>query len=559
MKYLVFCISFIIFTAICNGQVGTITTFAGNGTSGYTGDGMAAGSAELTFPSGIAVDGSGNVYFADYTNNVIRKINPGGIISTIAGNGIGGYSGDGSSATDAKLFTPYGVAADSLGNIYIADTYNQRIRKVNTSGVISTFAGTGVAGFGGDGSNATDAQLNEPTGVAIDRFGNVYIADEFNNRIRKVNSSIINTIGGTGDVGYTGDGGAATLAMFNAPFGLATDRNKNLFIAEWGNNVIRRIDSNGIIHTFAGGGTGWLPDGGLATAAVLNHPMGVTADITGNIYIADYNNNRIRKVSVGGYINTIAGNGLPGFSGDGMAATAAMLSSPGGVAIDGNGNIFVSDGANNRIRKICPPPMPITGAGLVCTGGHITLGDITAGGTWASTSTGIATINSSGILLGVAPGNAVVNYSVTNSCGISKVSASVTVGPYASHLTGSTSVCVGSTTTLKDSIAGGTWATSNANTTVSGGVVTGIAPGASLITYTVTNACGTAYTTKLVHVVTPPDAGAIIGPTAICLGSSVQLTDSIGGGVWASSNSTVASLDSNDIVSGNGLGTVTIY
>ena len=282
-----------------NAQSYNINTFAGNGDT-ILGDGSAATAADLSTPTGVAIDAAGNVYIADYHNQRIRKVSPSGIISTFAGNGIQGYSGDGSAATAAELSYPNGVAIDAAGNLYIADRSNNRIRKVNTSGIISTFAGNGAAGYSGDGSSATVAELNNPYGVATDAAGNVYIADYFNNCIRKVNTS-------------------------------------------------------GIISTIAGNGIGNgsnIGDGGTATAAELYYPTGVTTDAAGNVYIADVANQRIRKVNTSGVISTIAGNGTAGYSGDGSSATAAELYYPVGVATDAVGNIYIADEDNNRIRKL---------------------------------------------------------------------------------------------------------------------------------------------------------------------------------------------------------------
>ena len=335
-------------------QLGIITTIAGNGTGGYSGDGGAATAAKLNLPTGVAIDGLGNIYIADNVNNRIRKVNNSGIITTIAGNGSIGYSGDGGLATTAKLYSPTGIAIDSIGNIYIADQYNQRIRKVNTSGIISTIAGNGTAGFSGDGGDATAAKFCYPTDVAIDVFGNVYIVDQYNARVRKVNSSgIITTFAGSGFGGYSGDGGAATAAELMLPRSIATDRSGNVYIADFHNNNIRKVNSSGIISTIAGNGIGgYSGDGGDATSAEINKPYGVTIDGRNNIYIADYGNNRVRKVSSSGVISTVAGIGTGSFSGDGGAATSAELDSPSYVTSDESGNVYIADNYNNRIRRL---------------------------------------------------------------------------------------------------------------------------------------------------------------------------------------------------------------
>ncbi|MEI7978946.1 MAG: T9SS type A sorting domain-containing protein [Bacteroidota bacterium] len=335
-----------------------IKTLAGNGVEGYGGDGSAATLASFNLPEGVAVDDSGNIYIADGFNNRIRKVTAStGIISTVAGNGIAGYFGDGSLATSSRLDHPSGVAIDVSGNIYIADGYNHKIRKVTAStGIISTVAGNGTYGYGGDGSVATSANLNTPTGVAIDGSGNIYIADLLNHRIRKVTAStgIISTVAGNGTNGYGGDGSVATSANLNTR-GVAVDGSGNIYIADKDNHRIRKVTaSTGIISTVAGNGTnGYGGDSSAATLASLNFPEGVAVDDSGNIYIADVNNHRIRKVTaLTGIISTVAGNGTAGYFGDGSLATSSRLNIPVAVAINGSGNIYIADAGNQRIRKV---------------------------------------------------------------------------------------------------------------------------------------------------------------------------------------------------------------
>jgi len=342
-----------------------IDTIAGNGTAGYSGDGGPATAAMIKNPGGVAVDSTGNIYIADFNNSRIRKVNTSGIITTVAGTGTAGYSGDGGAATAAMLNRPVSVTVDSSGNMYIGDRYNNRIRRVNTSGIITTVAGTGTAGYSGDGGAATAANLNNPIGVAIDSTANMYIADYFNNRIRKVNTSgIITTIAGTGTAGYSGDGGAATAARIDGPYGVAIDSSGNMYIADTNNHRIRKVNTSGIITTVAGTGTaGYSGDGGAATAARIYSPYGVTIDSTGNMYIADGTDNRIRKVNSSGIISTVAGTGTAGYSGDGGAAIAARIYTPIGVAIDSTGNMYIGDFNNNRIRKIYDVPVCAGGCG----------------------------------------------------------------------------------------------------------------------------------------------------------------------------------------------------
>jgi RHS repeat-associated protein len=338
---------------------GVINTIAGNGTAGFNGDNGSALNAELQYPSCVAVDSKWNVYVADYYNSRIRKIAAStGVITTVAGNGTAGYSGDGGAATSAELNYPSCVAVDGADNIYIADTSNNRVRMVAAStGIISTIAGNGTYGYGGDGGTATNAHLALPSGVAVDTCGNIYISDTGNNRIRKVTGSpgTISTAAGNGTAGYSGDNGAATSAELNYPNGISVDSSCNLYIADLSNERIRKVTiSTGKISTVAGNGTvGFSGDGGAATGAELGYPSGVAVDSSSNIYIADSNNNRIRKVTASsGNISTIAGNGTQGYSGDGASSTSAEMNGPWDVAIDSSGNIYIADQGNSRIRAV---------------------------------------------------------------------------------------------------------------------------------------------------------------------------------------------------------------
>jgi len=358
-----------------SGQTYTISTYAGNGPQGFSGDGGPATSAESNGPWGIAMDsGGGSVYFADTGNNRIRKVSN-GVITTVAGNGIKGFSGDGGLATSAELNGPAGVAVDSAGNIYFADTGNGRIRKVS-NGVITTVAGDGdpnnTAALGlycpsciGDNGPATKAVLAGPYGLAVDSVGNLYIADPGTDRIRKVSNGVMTTAVGSGTVGFSGDGGPATSAELSAPISVAVDLGGDVYFADFNNNRIRKV-SSGVITTVAGSGPagpnlgGFSGDGGLASSAKLNFPEGVAVDSAGNLYIAD--NDRIRKVS-NGVITTVAGDGTEGFSGDGGLATSAELNGPTGVAVDSGGSVYVSDFSNNRIRLLTPVAAPTVKSG----------------------------------------------------------------------------------------------------------------------------------------------------------------------------------------------------
>ena len=346
---------------------GIITTVAGSGESlisGSSGDGGPATSAMLNRPEGVVLDSAGNLYITGPSHR-IRKVGLDEIITTVVGNGLGGFSGDGGPATEASLNFPTGVAIDRLGNLYIADTLNERIRAVSLDGIITTVAGNGLFKFSGDGSLATSSSLNRPDGVVFDSAGNLYIADRFNHRVRKVSpDGIITTVAGNGFRGFSGDDGLATSASLSVPLGVEVDTADNLYIADSLNNRIRKVSPNGIITTVAGGGPfdPSLGDGGPATSAFLWSPQDVAVDSAGNLYIAEYLSHRIRKVT-GGMITTIAGNGNAGFSGDGGPATSAELNSPSGVALDVGGNLYIGDTLNNRIRKVSPGGMITTLAG----------------------------------------------------------------------------------------------------------------------------------------------------------------------------------------------------
>ena len=341
--------------------LGTITTLAGTGELGFAGDGGPAAAALLNDPAGVAVSPAGDVYFSDNRNRRIRRVNSNGIIATVAGNGNFKFSGDGGPATSAALNLPSSVAVDSLGNLYIADTASHRVRKVSPSGTITTVAGNGTAGFGGDGGPATAASLSTPYGVAVDGNGNIYIADSDNSRVRKVNpAGIITTIAGGGS--NPGDGVPATSFELESPEGVAVDAPGNVYIAT-GTHVYK-VNFAGTISTLAGTGEeGFSGDGGPATSARLNLPWGVAADASGNVYIADLQNHRIRKVNSGGTITTVAGNGVEGYSGDGGPATNASLNFPYGVTVDAAGNLFIVDTYNSVIRRVTPAGIISTVAG----------------------------------------------------------------------------------------------------------------------------------------------------------------------------------------------------
>jgi sugar lactone lactonase YvrE len=344
---------------------GIITTVAGDGAVAYYGDGGPATNAAFNGLCGLAVDAGGNLYVADCNNSAIRKVDTNGIITTVAGCGEDGFFGDGDYATNAALAWPADVAVDALGNLFIADTGNQRIRQIDTNGIITTVAGNGYRGYPGDGSAATAAYLWNPVGVALDAIGNLFIADEGTHRIRKVDTNgIITTVAGNATDGFSGDGNYATNAAISYPSGVAVDTNGNLFIADYNNCRLRVVNSNGIISTLAGNGTnGYSGDGGRATNAMMTCPVGVTADGAGNVFTADQENFRLRKVNTNGMISTVAGNGATGWPGNGNAPLLARLNNPQAVALDSAGKLFLSDSANNLVRVLATNGSISTAAG----------------------------------------------------------------------------------------------------------------------------------------------------------------------------------------------------
>ncbi|MBS1602736.1 MAG: DUF839 domain-containing protein, partial [Bacteroidetes bacterium] len=448
---------------------GTISTIAGNGTQGFSGDGGIATSAQLWYPLGIAIDGSGNLYVVDLFNNRIRKITTGGIITTFAGNGTAGFGGDGGAATSAQLNQPEGVAIDGAGNVYIADTYNHRIRQVSVGGIINTYAGTGVEGFSGDGGPAARAQLGLPNTFSIDGFGNLYITDQGNADIRKVKpDGTISTIAGNGIQGFSGDGASAIDAQLNYPWGTFTNASGNLVICDEENKRLREIGSDGTINTIAGNGGNFIGNNGPATDAVLYGPKSLFADHLGNIYFPD--DKTVLRVDRLGIISTvlyrgfktscvygdakgniyvgcaegseyiidsvphpggfwqIAGNGANSYYGDGGSALQAAIGTPRGITEDTAGNIFFSDSDHAVIRKVTPEGIISTFAGTGHAGyggdgGGASLAQFGAPNSICSDASGniyvadnhpnsVRRIDPSGVITTVAGGN---NFTTGNS------------------------------------------------------------------------------------------------------------------------------------------------
>ncbi|MGQ9634639.1 MAG: NHL repeat-containing protein [Bryobacteraceae bacterium] len=336
----------------------TISTLAGTGTPGSEGDGSPATEAQVNNPFGLALDSSGNLYIADQFNNRVRKLTPDGKLSTVAGTGKASYSGDGGSATEAALNHPCGIAIDSAGNLYIADTANNSIRKVTSAGTISTFAGTGSIGNTGDDGEATKAVLDHPIGLAVDSQGNLYIADTGNNRVRVVGTDgKITAFAGTGTAGSLGDGGPAKEAQLNRPQGVFVTPSGVVYIADTFNHRIRKVDTGGAITSVAGTGLpGYSGDGGPALKAALRYPKSVFVDRDGNLFIVDAFNARIRVVTPDGIIHTVAGDGIHGYAGDDGNALKARFRFPSAIAVDSGGRLYVTDTQNNRVRLLAPPP-----------------------------------------------------------------------------------------------------------------------------------------------------------------------------------------------------------
>jgi uncharacterized protein (TIGR03437 family) len=377
---------------LCYGQATsyTISSYVGGSATSSTtlGDGLAPASAKLVAPLAVALDSQHNLYIADSGNNRIRKVS-GGKVSTVAGStSIGAYAGDGGAATSATLHTPFAVRVDSAGNIYIADIDNQVVRKVDAkSGNISTVAGVnGNYGYfqNQDGGPAVNAYLDKPAGLAIDAAGNVLISDSNDDRVRYIapNGNLYTFAGANQWDTFGGDGGPANAASLFHPYGLAVDGQGNVYIADSANNRVRKVATDGTITTVAGTGTaGFSGDGGPAVNAKLNRPWDVAVDSSGDLYIADYNNQRIRLVDGSGTITTIAGNGGVGYTGDGAAATSAQMNYPTGVAVDvTNGNVYIADSGNNVIRQLTPTA-PVISGGVYTASGFGAFNTI-APGTW---------------------------------------------------------------------------------------------------------------------------------------------------------------------------------
>ncbi len=405
---------------------GTIATIAGTGSATYSGDGGAPTSAGMN-PWGVAVDSTGNIYIAELQNNRIRKIS-GGVISTVVGTGVAGNTGDGGPATSADIDNPQAVAVDVTGNIYVASPARHNIRKVNTSGTISLFAGTGTAGSIGDGGQAALAQIDGPVSMSIASDGTLFIADTNAHRVRKITSAgVISTHSGTGTAGFSGDGGAPALAQLNSVSGVFVTDSDTVWIADQGNHRLR-FDDDGEINTIAGNGSNsiFTGDGEAATSVPLNLPHGLALDSAGNLYVTERGRSRVRKISPSGVIGTLAGSGTGGFA-DGTG-TAALFNAPRGMAIDATGTLYVADASNHRIRAISPAGVVTTIAGTGTAGYNgdginatlaqlntpVGIGVSSGGDVYATELTGFRVRKISGGLIATLAGTGISGYSGDN-------------------------------------------------------------------------------------------------------------------------------------------------
>lgn len=602
---------------------GIITRFAGDSLGGTAlGDGGLAYFAYIS-PITACVDNTGNTYISDngaLGNPRIRKVNSTtGIITTIAGTGVAGYSGDGGPATSAEIKGGW-ICLDTMGNLFIADTWNFRIRKVNLStGIITTYAGTGTSGFSGDGGPATAANVSQIDGICSDLSGNIYFGDRANGRIRKVNSAtgIITTFAGNGIIGYGGDGGNADTAKFNLVSGMTIDNNGHLYFADRGNNRVRKINAaTHVITTIAGNGPECPPsgpggcgtfggDGGPATSGYLHSPQGVCIDNSGNVYVGDYANYRVRKVGYGVLTPTFIGGAVQPLNicvsatgvslsslmsisdpSVGLTDTWSVIASPlhgtlggfnatatstGGIVIPTGTSytpvagytgtdaftIKVKNGQDSTVTTINvtvnPMPSAITGIPNVCVGNSTSFSASPAGGVWSSSSTTIAPIvYATGVATGMTAGTSLITYMTAPGC---IDTAYLTVLPLPASITGPDIVCAGENISLTNSTVGGTWSSSNANVTigVSSGTVAGVAVGTSIITYMLASGC---LKTATVSVSATPSA--ISGSTNICVGLATSLTATPAGGFWYSSDWPVAIVSGLGLVTTLSTGTVTI-
>ncbi len=523
----IFLVFLMALSAGTNAQI--INTIAGTGVGTYTSDGVPATTSALHNPTTSAVDGAGNVYIADWGNHRVRKINTSGIITTIAGTGTAGYGGDGAAATLALLNLPNGVAFDAVGNLYVAEQGGHRVRKISTTGIITTVAGTGSSGYTGDGSAATLAKLNTPGNCVIDAAGNIYIADWGNSVIRKVSTAgIITTIAGTGVATYGGDGGMATAAQLNHPYSVSLDLSNHLYISDEYNNRLRVLDlTTGIITLVGGNGVaGSGGDGGPATAAQFFQPDGIVAD-AGNLYVADTRNNKIRKIDLAsGIVTTYAGTGVAGSGGDGGSPATAQLNTPSGVVLDLAGNVYISDFNNHKIRKI-----DRNNHQPLFDSGHVQ-------------RQGLCLNTSVSIDYKLPVTDSDIGQTLNWTLYIAPLHGTIYVGASAAT-TGSTLYTATST--------GGVVTTSGISYVPAVGYV-----GADSFVVRVNDGISVDSTKILINVRGTPNPDSISGPSNVCVGSTITLTDDTLGGTWHSQNSNASVGSTTGVVTGVSVGTDTI-
>ena len=511
---------------------GIITTFAGGGTGG---DGSHATAAQLSGPTGLAIDPIGNLYIADGNNNCVRKVDTFGIITTIAGTmGSAGYSGDGGAATSAMLYNPMGLCFDTLGNLYIADCYNDCIRIVDTSGNINTFAGSiGSTTFSGDGGAATAASINLPTDVKSDIFGNIYIVDQGNNAIRKVNDSgIIRTAAGRGSPGFTGDGGAATNAKLYKPFGLIVVGKGNLLITDEYNERVRKVTSDTV--KFANGRHQSVAMCIRDSVVSISSALGVT-DSNLRFAISWSVAGAPRHGRIFSSYSAIVSGGL-------IAPVDLTYRSDSGYFGADSFKVLASDGFSNdstlivitRVNFLTAPT--ITTPGYVCIGDTLSLTASVIGGLWFATNNRL--FDTSSIFIGNITGLDTIKYTISNLCGpvTSQKPITVIATPAPPTILGDSFVCVAHSITLSSTVSGGTWTKSNANVSLSAGIIHGLSAGYDTVYYTISNVCGLSVAPTNIEIDSPLTPGHISGDTVVCAGIPMILTETSGVGYWSCTN-----------------------
>lgn len=553
----------VLWASIAHSQI--VSTIAGTGTPGYSGDGGPATSAQVQVVNGLATDASGNVYIGDQLNRRLRKVSPSGIITTACGTGVAGFSGDGGPAAAATLGNIRSVATDAAGNTYLAidGFYGERIRKISPSGIITTIAGTGTSGYSGDGGPATAAALHTPGGMAVDASGNIYFADIHNYRIRRISTAgVISTVAGNGAPGFSGDGGPATVASLFVVNDICLGPSGDIYFTD-ASDRIRRVSTSGIITTIAGSGTGgYSGDGGPATGANITVSTGICADAAGNIFFTD-GSHRVRRISTSGIISTVAGTGTSGFSGDGCAATAAQVNGPWSIAVSSTGAVYFGDNNNHRVRSIMAGSVPTftrgsmqtvevcnTAATVMDTLLKVTDGDngqsvswapltLPAHGTLAATYTAVTTGGTiSPLGTTYTPGAGYIGADtfslLVTDCGGDRDTTTVCVtviDPTISYpVSGADTICVGYTATLSVPPSTGTWSSSNtAVAAVSSlGIVTAIAAGTAAITYHADNACGATLSDRVITVIPASRCAIVSVPRETVLSTQLKVVQQEG-------------------------------